>query len=158
MVTAIRTSGPRMDNEDFWTLMPNTSAAVVALGDTADAAGLEPELLELVNLRCSQINGCAYCVQYHTGNLQELACAPAKINLLVTWREAGIYTEREMAAFDWAETLTLLADTHVPDSAYAAARETFTDLELACLTTAIATINVWNRFSVAYRFAPEIAS
>ena len=156
MDTAVRTTAPRMDRADFWKLVPAARQATIALGTAADAAGLEPDLIELVNLRCSQINGCAYCVQYHISNLHALGTTPAKINLVVTWREAGIFSVREMAALDWAETLTLLADTHAPESAYDATRESFSDLELACLTTAIATINVWNRFSVAYRFAPEI--
>jgi AhpD family alkylhydroperoxidase len=136
--------------------MPATKQAIIALGDSVEGAGLEPELLELVNLRCSQINGCAYCVQYHISNLQELGTAPAKINLVVAWREAGIFSAREEAAFAWAESLTLIAETHVPDADYDAARAVFSEQELASLTAAVATINVWNRFSVAYRFAPEI--
>jgi AhpD family alkylhydroperoxidase len=152
----VRTSHARVENTDFWEMMPKTKQAIIRLGDSAEAAGLEPELLELVNLRCSQINGCAYCVQYHISNLQEMGAAPEKINLVVTWQEAGIFSEREEAALAWAETLTLLAETRVPDYAYDAARAVFSDHELACLTTAIAAINVWNRFSVAYRFAPEI--
>jgi AhpD family alkylhydroperoxidase len=137
-------------------MMPATKRAIIALGDSVEGAGLEPELLELVNLRCSQINGCAYCVQYHISNLQELGTAPAKINLVVAWREAGIFSAREEAAFAWAESLTLIAETHVPDADYDAARAVFSEQELASLTAAVATINVWNRFSVAYRFAPEI--
>jgi AhpD family alkylhydroperoxidase len=137
-------------------MVPATKRAIIALGDSVEGAGLEPELLELVNLRCSQINGCAYCVQYHISNLQELGTAPAKINLVVAWREAGIFSAREEAAFAWAESLTLIAETHVPDADYDAARAVFSEQELASLTAAVATINVWNRFSVAYRFAPEI--
>lgn len=156
MSATITMTPPRLESARFWALMPQTSQAVVALGETAKAAGLEPELLELVNLRCSQINGCAYCVQYHSSNLKELGGAEARINLLVTWREAGIYSEREQAALAWAEAVTLLADTHVPDSAYEAASAVFSELELACLTTAVATINVWNRICVPYRFAPDL--
>ncbi|HET7056176.1 MAG TPA: hypothetical protein VFI12_06910, partial [Thermomicrobiales bacterium] len=88
--------------------------------------------------------------------LQKLGMAPAKINLVVTWQEAGIFSEREEAALAWAESLTLLAETHVPDAAYDAARAVFSEHELAALTVAVATINVWNRFNVAYRFPPEI--
>ena len=155
MSTAIATSQPRVESDALWALLPGATDAVIALAKSAASAGLDPALLELIHLRCSQINGCAYCVQYHISNLQKLGVAPEKINLLVTWREAGIFSEREEAAFAWAETLTLLADTHVPDEAYEAARAVFSELELAGLTTAVATINVWNRFSVAYRFAPE---
>ena len=156
MSTTVTTTKSRLDSASFWKLMPHTQQAVIALGDTAHAAGLSDELLELINLRCSQINGCAYCVQYHISNLKKLGVDEAKLNLLVAWSEAGIFSEREQAAFAWAESLTMLADTHVPDSAYEAASAVFSDLELACLTTAIATINVWNRICVPYRFAPEV--
>jgi AhpD family alkylhydroperoxidase len=156
MSTTIPTHQPRIDRVDFWKLIPDARTAAIALGDSAEAAGLEPELLELVHLRCSQLNGCAWCVQYHIANLQKLGAAPAKMNLVVAWREAGIFSARESAALAWAETLTLLAETHVPDSAYEAASAAFTEHELACLTAAVAAINVWNRFSVAYRFTPEI--
>jgi AhpD family alkylhydroperoxidase len=145
-----------MDKAALWSMLPKTRDAVIALGASAQGAGLEPELLELVNLRCSQLNGCAWCVQYHIEHLQKLGTAPAKINLVVTWPEAGIFSEREEAALAWAETLTLLAETHVPDAAYDAARTVFSEHELAALTVAVATINVWNRFNVAYRFPPEI--
>ncbi|HEX3301346.1 MAG TPA: carboxymuconolactone decarboxylase family protein [Thermomicrobiales bacterium] len=156
MGTAVGTAQARVENTAFWRMVPATKRAIIALGDSVEGAGLEPELLELVNLRCSQINGCAYCVQYHISNLQELGTAPAKINLVVAWREAGIFSAREEAAFAWAESLTLIAETHVPDADYDAARAVFSEQELASLTAAVATINVWNRFSVAYRFAPEI--
>jgi AhpD family alkylhydroperoxidase len=154
--STVRTARPRMDSSVFRSMMPKTRDAVIALGATANDADLEPELLELVHLRCSQINGCAWCVQYHIGHLQKLGMAPAKINLVVAWPEAGIFSEREEAALAWAESLTLLAETHVPDAAYDAARAVFSEHELACLTVAVATINVWNRFNVAYRFPPEI--
>ena len=156
MSTTVKTSHARMEKSVLWSLLPKTREAVIALRATADGAGLEPELLELVNLRCSQINGCAWCVQYHFDHLQKLGTAPAKINQVVTWSEAGIFSEREEAALAWAETLTLLAETHVPDAAYDAARAVFSEHELAGLTVAVATINVWNRFNVAYRFPPEI--
>jgi AhpD family alkylhydroperoxidase len=154
--TTVMTAKPRLDNASFWKLMPQTKQAIIVLGDTAHASDLGEELLELIYLRCSQINGCAYCVQYHTSNLKKLGVDEAKINLLVTWAEAGIFSEREQAALAWAESVTLLADNHVPDEAFAAASAVFSDLELACLTTAIASINVWNRICVPYRFAPDV--
>ena len=156
MSTIVATSAPRVTNERLWTLIPAAKQATIALGAAAEGAGLEAELLELVHLRCSQINGCAYCVQYHISNLQEMGTAPAKINLVVAWREAGIFSEREEAALAWAECLTLLAETHVPDADFEAAQAVFSEQELASLTASVAAINVWNRFSVAYRFAPEI--
>jgi AhpD family alkylhydroperoxidase len=156
MSTTITTTKLRLDSASFWKLMPRTKHAIITLGDTAHASDLGDELLELINLRCSQINGCAWCVQYHSSNLKKLGVDEAKLTLLVTWAEAGIFSEREQAALAWAESLTILAENHVPDSAYEAASAVFSDLELACLTTAIATINVWNRINVSYRFAPEV--
>src|SRR4029079_17717113 len=88
--TTIRTSQARIDKSAFWSLLPKTRAAVLALGATANDADLEPELLELVHLRCSQINGCAWCVQYHIGHLQKLGMAPAKNNLVAAWPQSGI--------------------------------------------------------------------
>jgi AhpD family alkylhydroperoxidase len=155
MSSAIASTHTRLESEQLWKLLPHASRLISELGATAEA-GIEQELIELVNLRCSQNNGCAYCVQYHTSNLRELGVAPEKATLVVTWEEAGIFNEREQAALAWAECLTWIAETHVPQDAYDAARSVFSEHELACLTTAIATINVWNRFAVTYRFAPEI--
>lgn len=146
----------RTASSDIKKFLPGLYPAITALGDSAAPAGLEPELIELVNLRASQINGCAYCVQYHTSNLREMGVADAKITLTVAWQEAGIFSERELAAFTWTEAITLIARDHVPDAAYEAARAVFSEPELVGLTAAIATINVWNRFGVAFRYAPEV--
>jgi AhpD family alkylhydroperoxidase len=141
---------------DIKKFLPGLYPAVNALSDAVEPAGLEAELIELVNLRASQINGCAYCVQYHTSNLREMGVADAKITLAVAWQEAGIFSEREQAAFAWTEAITLIAHDHVPDTAYKAARTVFSEPELVGLTAAIAAINVWNRFGVAFRYAPEV--
>jgi AhpD family alkylhydroperoxidase len=150
------TTTARLSSMELWKLLPLTNQAVVALGETAEQGGLEPNLIEMVNLRCSQINGCAYCIAYHTENLIKSGVSLYTCALIGAWEEAGIFSERERAAFAWAEALTLIAETHVPDDAYAAASAVFSDRELASLTTAIATINVWNRLAVTYRFPPEI--
>ena len=149
-------ANPRVTNSYFKKLAPKFYSAIVALGETAEEAGLDAGLLELVFLRASQINGCAYCVQYHIKSAQSLGVSQPKLNLVVTWREAGIFSEREEAALAWAEALTLVADTRVPDDVYEATRKVFSEFEMACLTAAISTINVWNRLCVSYRFAPEI--
>ena len=104
MSSTVRTSQPRMDKSVFWSMMSKTRDAVIALGATANDAGLEPALLELVNLRCSQINGCAWCVQYHIEHLQRLARRQRRSIWSSTWQEAGIFSEREQAAPAWAET------------------------------------------------------
>lgn len=149
--------GPRMASADVYRLVPDAPPAIRALGAAAEQAGLDRGLLELVKLRASQINGCAFCVQYHIDLALELGVPRPKLDLVAVWREAGIFDEREMAALAWAETLTLLAETHAPDAEYDAVRAVFDDRELAALTVAIATINVWNRISVAYRFPPPLA-
>lgn len=148
---------PRLESDRFSALVPDAYPAIEALGKAAEIAGLEPALLEMVNLRASQINGCAYCVQYHTANALRLGVSSDKLALVVVWAEAGVFSEREEAAFAWTEALTLIAGTRVPDEAYLAATGVFSDAELAALTTAIAAINVWNRISVSYRFAPAVA-
>ena len=144
---------PRLD---YGKVLPEAMRSIYALDRYSQNSGLEPSLLELTKLRASQLNGCAYCVQLHTATGRELGIPEAKLTLIVTWREAGIFSEREQAALAWAEELTLLAERHVPDAAYEAAREVFTELELAGLTAVIATINVWNRIAVTYRYAPEV--
>jgi AhpD family alkylhydroperoxidase len=147
-----------MASADVYALVPDAPAAIRALGAAAEQAGLDPGMLELVKLRASQINGCAFCVQYHIDLALGLGVPRPKLDLVAVWREAGIFDAREMAALAWAETLTLLAETRVPDAAYEAARAVFDDRELAALTVAVATINVWNRISVAYRFPPPLAA
>jgi len=146
----------RLTEDQFYALLPETSKAVIALSATAKHIGLDPVLTELVNLRCSQLNGCAWCIAYHTQHLLKSGLSAERIGLVSAWEEAGIFSEREAAALAWAEELTLVAERHVSDAAYAAATAVFSDADLAALTVTIATINVWNRFNVAYRFPPEI--
>lgn len=146
----------RIQSRDIQRFAPGMYPAIMALGESAGPAGFSPELLELMRLRVSQINGCAYCVQYHIGHLHKLGTDQAKINLVVAWEEAGIFSEREEATFAWAEAVTLLAVDHVPDAAFEAARKLFSEEELVCLTAAVCAINCWNRISVSFRHAPDI--
>ncbi len=145
---------PRLAPREVKRLLPDLYTAVSAVGASAKAAGLESELIELVYLRSSQINGCAYCVDMHADSLRGLGVSQQKIDLAFAWDEAGIFSEREQAALAWAETLTLIAQDHVPLAKYEAARAVFSDLELAGLTAAISGINVWNRIAVTYRYVP----
>src|SRR5215472_13805628 len=119
--------------------------AVLALGQLAAKAGLDKELLELVKLRASQINGCAFCVQYHILQAERLGVPIDKLNLVVVWGEAPQFSARERAALAWTEALTSLT-AGVEDEVYEQARAEFSDQELTYLTSAIAAINVWNRF------------
>ncbi len=145
----------RLESRDIKKLVPGMYPAVVALGEAAEASGLDEGLIDLVNLRVSQINGCAYCVQMHTAHGLKLGVPQEKLTLVVAWREAGIFSPREEAALAWAEELTLIAQRHVPDAAWEAAREAFTERELVGLTAAVNAVNVWNRIAVTFRYAPE---
>src|ERR1700754_1746935 len=146
-------SHARKEYKDFMTLAPEAYAAVLALGKVAAAAGIDKQLLELIKLRASQINGCAFCVQYHILQGESLGIAADKLNLVVVWREAPQFSARERAALAWTEALTLLSDG-VSDEVYAQASAEFSQAELANLTSAIGSINVWNRFGAAFRWTP----
>ena len=121
--------------------------------------GLENTLVELVNLRVSQINGCAYCLDMHTRDLLKKGLSPVKLALVQGWDEAGeVFSEREKAALSWAETVTRVSETHVPDEAFEAASAVFEDKELADLTMAIGLINAYNRLAISFRNVPQEAT
>lgn len=146
-------SHARSEYEDFKTLAPDAYDAVFALGRAAAKAGIDKQLLELIKLRASQINGCAFCVQYHILQSESLGIAADKLNLVVVWREAPLFSPRERAALAWTEALTLVTGG-VSDEVYAQVSAEFSEKELAYLTSAIASINVWNRLGAGYRWTP----
>ena len=147
-------SHARSEYEDFKRLAPDAYDVVLALGQLAAKAGLDKQLLELIKLRASQINGCAFCLQHHILVSERLAMPVDKLNLVAVWREApSIFSARERAALAWTEALTLLP-SGVSDEVYAEASREFTDKELTYLTSAIASINTWNRFGAAFRWTP----
>jgi AhpD family alkylhydroperoxidase len=146
-------SHARKEYSDFQVLAPDAYESVLALGGFAAKAGLDKSLLELIKLRASQINGCAFCVQHHILQAERLGVPVDKLNLVVVWREAPQFSSRERAALAWTEALTLLT-AGVSDKVYEQARAEFSDKELTYLTSAVASINVWNRFGVAYRWTP----
>jgi AhpD family alkylhydroperoxidase len=146
-------SHARKEYSDFQALAPDAYEGVLALGGFAAKSGIEKPLLELIKLRASQINGCAFCVQYHILQAERLGVSVDKLNLVVVWREVPQFSARERAALAWSEALTLLT-AGVSDEVYAQACAEFSDKELTYLTSAIASINVWNRFGVAYRWSP----
>ncbi|MCC6483761.1 MAG: carboxymuconolactone decarboxylase family protein [Armatimonadetes bacterium] len=117
---------------------------------------LEPKLRELVKMRASQINGCAYCLDMHTKDAKELGETEQRMYCLPAWHECPFYTDRERAALAWTETVTLVSETGVPDEAFEKAREQFSERELVDLTLAITSINTWNRLSVSFR--PEVGN
>lgn len=143
----------RKEYRDFMSLTPDAYEAVLALSQVAGKAGMDKQLLELIKLRASQINGCAFCVQHHILESEKIGVPADKLNLVVVWREAPQFSPRERAALAWTEALTLLGEG-VSDEVYAQASAEFSDKELHYLTSAVAAINVWNRFGAALRWTP----
>ncbi len=147
---------PRLKQEDFYRLAPDARDALVALSKAVDASGLEKELTELVKLRVSQINGCAFCLQMHLGIARKLGIKGPKIDLVAVWHDADIYSPRERAALRWAEVITTFDHGPASDTAFAALQQEFSESEIAFLTASIANINAWNRIAAGLRFAPII--
>ncbi|MFO7323900.1 MAG: carboxymuconolactone decarboxylase family protein [Chloroflexota bacterium] len=133
---------------------PGVWKAMRAMQDYVDSTGLEPLLLELVKIRASQINGCAYCIDMHTKDARMLGETEQRLYALSAWRETPFYSERERAALKWTEALTLLPQNDVPDELYEEMRQHFSEKELADLTLAIITINGWNRLAISFRLVP----
>ncbi|HWH68738.1 MAG TPA: carboxymuconolactone decarboxylase family protein [Candidatus Sulfotelmatobacter sp.] len=125
--------------------------AMLGLEHFVHHCGLPENLLHLLKLRVSQINGCAYCIDMHSKDLRAAGESEQRLYLLDAWREAPFYTERERAALAWAEAVTLVTEGHVPDDVYEQARAQFSEEELVNLTMAVVTINSWNRLSIAFR-------
>jgi AhpD family alkylhydroperoxidase len=146
-------SHARKEYEDFKALAPDAYEIVLALGKVAAKAGIDKQLLELIKLRASQINGCGFCVQHHILLSESFGIPADKLNLVVVWREGPQFSARERAALAWTEALTLLP-SGVSDEVYAQASAEFSEKELTYLTSAIASINVWNRFGAAFRWTP----
>src|SRR5439155_5161845 len=133
---------------------PNVLRALFGLNAPIEASGLEPALLELVKMRASQINGCAYCLDMHTNDARAAGETEQRLYELDAWREAPLYTERERAALAWTEAVTLVSEEHVPDNVYEAARRQFSEKELVDLTMAVVAINGWNRLAISFLAVP----
>ena len=139
---------PRLD---FYKAAPDTIKALLALENHLKASGLEPSLFELVKIRASQINGCAFCINMHTQDARKGGETEQRIYLLDAWREAPVYTDRERAALAWTEAVTLISETHAPDDVYEAARAQFSETEMVNLTMLVGAINAWNRIAISFR-------
>lgn len=144
----------RIDYTQYGKLAPEISAGLIAFGKAVEAAGLEKSLTELVKIRASQINGCAFCLQYHLNVARELEVHPAKLDMLPVWRESAHFSARERAALAWTEALTLIAGKPVADDLYVELQSQFSESEIAYLSAAIGTINFWNRLGAALAFTP----
>ena len=146
----------RMELTDFERVAPAARAALTALSKAATDAGLDKALVELIKVRASQINGCAFCLQYHLPLARKAGVTQTRLDLVAAWREAGIFTPTEMAALAWTEALTAITPTGISDEIYGAATEAFDQAQLAALTSAVVSINAWNRIAIAYRFTPAV--
>lgn len=139
---------------EYGKVAPGAIGAMRGLEGYLAECGLEPSLLELVKLRASQINGCAYCIDMHTKDARARDESEQRLYALSAWRETPFYSDRERAALAWTEAVTLVADGHVPDEVYECARQQFTDKELVDLTLAVIAINGWNRLAISFRTVP----
>src|SRR5689334_4466946 len=139
---------PRMN---FFQAAPDTIKALTALETQIKASGLEQSLIELVKIRASQINGCAFCINMHTADARKHGETEQRIYLLDAWHESPLYTDRERAALAWTEALTLISETHAPDADYEAMRAQFSESEAVNLTVLIGAINAWNRVAIGFR-------
>jgi AhpD family alkylhydroperoxidase len=139
---------------DYRKASPQGAKAMAELHSFLHGCGLDQDLLELVKLRASQINGCAFCIDMHTKKMRASGESEQRLYLLNAWEEAPLYTARERAALAWTEAVTLIAQSHAPDAVYDEVRKHFTDEELANLTMAICAINSANRMSIAFRRMP----
>jgi AhpD family alkylhydroperoxidase len=134
---------------------PEGMKALASVRGYISRSGLPATLIDLVYLRVSQINGCAYCIDLHGRDLLKAAMPVGKLLLVSAWDEAGsVFTDEEKAALKWAEVVTRVSDTHVPDEAYAEARAAFSEKQLADLTIAIGLMNAYNRVAISFRAVP----
>lgn len=140
---------------DFFKSNPADIKAMMGVEEQISKGSLDVILKELVRLRASQINGCAFCLDMHVTDAREAGETERRLATVSAWRETPFFTERKRAALEWTDALTLVAQSHVPDSVWEAVRPHFDDKELSELTLLVTSINSWNRFSVAFRKMPE---
>ncbi len=133
---------------------PGARDAMYGLEKYVRESGLETRLLELVRLRASQINGCAYCIDMHTKDARAEGETEQRLYAVTAWRETPFFTDRERAALQWTEAVTAIGDSGVPDALYQAVSKHFTQSELVNLTMAVVAINGWNRLAIAFRAVP----
>jgi AhpD family alkylhydroperoxidase len=141
---------------DVTKVSPAAYQAFAALQSYVDKSGLDAKLRELIKIRVSQINGCAYCLAMHTRDARKLGETDERMHLLNAWREAPVYSER--AALAWVEAVTLVTQGHIPDEVFEAARQEFSEKEIVDLTAAAIAINSWNRIAIAFRVPLQVES
>jgi AhpD family alkylhydroperoxidase len=139
-------------------IVPDGYKALAGVEAYLRHCGLEPLLIELVKMRASQINGCAFCLDKHSKDARRAGESEQRLYLLDAWQESSLYTPRERAALAWTEEVTRIADTHAPDAAYDGLRPQFSEKEIADLTILIGMINLWNRIAIGFRYQHPVES
>ena len=139
---------------NFFAAAPKGIEVLAGLERYIRTTGLEHSLLELVKMRSSQINGCAYCIDMHSKDARAAGETEQRLYALNAWRETPFFSDRERAALEWTEAVTLIGENHAPDELYMHVREHFSEAETVNLTLAIVTINAWNRLAIAFRSVP----
>lgn len=139
---------------DIQKIAPHAFRALGGLESYVRNSGLEPTLLELIKVRASQINGCAYCIDMHTKDARANGESEQRLYALDAWRETPFFTDRERAALKWTEAVTLIHQGHAPDEVYQQVRRHFTEEEMVNLTMAVVAINCWNRIAIPFRAVP----
>lgn len=139
---------------DYYKVSPEVVKAMIGLESIINKSGLERSLLDLVKLRASQINGCAFCVDTHSAEARKNGESERRLYAVSVWRETPFFTDRERAALAWTEAVTLLSETHAPNDLYQDVVKYFNEKETVDLTFAIITINGWNRLAVSFRKSP----
>jgi AhpD family alkylhydroperoxidase len=139
---------------DYMAAAPEAIVAMRTLEKYVRTCGIDPILLELIKIRASQINGCAYCIDMHTKDARAHGETEQRIYALNAWRETPFFSEKERAALAWTEAVTLVSTSQVPDDVYELARKHFNETELTNITMAIVAINGWNRFAISFRAVP----
>ncbi len=142
---------PRLN---FYKASPDAAKAILALEASVSKLGLDHGLLDLVKLRASQINGCAFCVDMHSTDARKRGETERRLYAVAAWHESPFFTPRERAALAWTESLTRISETHAPDADYEALSAEFNERERVDLTLAIGTINTWNRLAIGFRSIP----
>ena len=139
---------------DFFAFGPDAMRAMGALDSRVAHSDLEKRLIELVRLRVSQINGCAFCVDKHASDALKAGEEPRRLSTLQVWQDVPFFSARERAALEWAEALTLIAHAHVPEPTWERVKAEFVPSQLVDLTLAVNAVNSWNRFAIAFRKLP----
>jgi AhpD family alkylhydroperoxidase len=147
----------RVAQQDFYTLQPALPKALIAISTAVVESGIEALIIHLVKIRASQLNSCGFCLHMHHAEARRDGESQERLDILPAWRELPYFSERERAALEWTEALTLIAQGPVTDQVYSSVSAQFDETEMANLTAAIVEINSWNRIVAGFHFRPQLS-